>query len=464
MVAAVEVGDVEGWDADLSAVTQGLGWLFARPEPKETFGLLVRALLADVAKKNCWGMSEYAGLPSPKRFQHLLNAASWNADALRDWIRGYVLAALAHPDGALVLDDTQAVKKGRMSVGVAPQHCGATGQTENCQCMVMLTYASVLGHAFIDRELYLPECWTADRARCAAAGVPAERGLVTKPHLGIAMLQRALADPALAFGWVVADSGYGRDPKLRAFCHRRTLAYVFAVPVDLPLVDVRGTASRPDVVLAATRDGDWERRSCGHGAKGQRYWDFAAHSVTVKGQRPATGHTHTLLIRRALTPKVTKAHPEGILEVEYFLVHARTGTPIPRMITSAGLRWNIEDDNRAGKDLLGLDHYQVRKWTPWHRHVTTCMLAHAFLAVTRANLGKRPESRAEEGHRLIPALLIAYSPAAIRGLLAATVLARTNLDIAAAIARDLWRQAHQTRAMISHYRRRGDPLPPHLRM
>lgn len=177
----------------------------------------------------------------------------------------YVLAASAHPDGALVLDDTQAVKKGRMSVGVAPQHCGATGQTENCQCMVMLTYASVLGHAFIDRELYLPECWTADRARCAAAVVPAERGLVIKPHLGIAMLQRALADPALAFGWVVADSGYGRDPKLCAFCHRRTLAYVFAVPVGLPLVDVRGTASRPDVVLAATRDGDWERRSCGHG-------------------------------------------------------------------------------------------------------------------------------------------------------------------------------------------------------
>ena len=110
---------------------------------------------------------------------------------------------------------------------------------------------------------------------------------------------------------------------------------------DLPLVDVRGTASRPDVVLAATRDGDWERRSCGHGAKGQRYWDFAAHSVTVKGQRPAAGHTHTLLIRRALTPKVTKAHPEGILEVEYFLVHARTGTPIPQMITSAGLRWLV---------------------------------------------------------------------------------------------------------------------------
>lgn len=399
MTAVVGVEDIEAWDRELSALTQGLEWLFARPEPRVTFGLLVRALLADVGRKNCWGMSEYAGLPSPKRFQHLLNAASWDADALRDWIRGYVLAALGDAGGALVLDDTQAVKKGRKSVGVAPQHCGATGQTENCQCMVMLTYASVHGHAFIDRELYLPECWTADRARCTQAGVPAGRGLVTKPQLGIGMLARALADPALVFGWAVGDCGYGRDPKLRAFCHRQKVAYVFAVPVDLPLVDVRGAALRPDVVLAATRDADWERRSCGSGSKGQRYWDFAAHAVSVKGQRPAPGYAHTLLIRRALSATVTKAHPEGVYEVEYFLVHARAGTPIPQMISAAGLRWNIEDDNRVGKDLLGLDQYQVRKWTPWHRHITVCILAHAFLAVTRATLGKDqiPEPRQASG-------------------------------------------------------------------
>jgi hypothetical protein len=89
--------------------------------------------------------------------------------------------------------------------------------------------------------------------------------------------------------------------------------------------------------------------------KGQRYWDFAAHAVSVKGQRPAPGFAHTLLIRRALSPKATKAHPEGVLDVEYFLVHARTGTAVPQMIAAAGLRWNIEDDNRVGKDLLGLN-------------------------------------------------------------------------------------------------------------
>jgi SRSO17 transposase len=389
-VVAVALADIDGWAADLSALTDGLGWLFSRPEPKVTFGLFVRGLLSDVKKKNCWGLAEHAGLPTPEPFQQLLNQHSWDADALRDWLRGYVLRELADPDGALVLDDTQAIKKGQKSVGVAPQHCGLTGQTENCQCMVMLTYASVHGHAFVDRELYLTESWASDRARCAEAGVPAERGLVTKPHLGVAMLERALADEGLVFGWLVADSGYGRDPVLRDFCHQRRMPYVLAVPVDLPLVGVRGEALRPDVLLADTDESSFERRSCGHGSKGERYWDFAAHAVTVKDQPPADGFAHTLLIRRATRPKVTKAHPEGIL------VHAPIGTPIPKMIKAAGLRWNIEDDNKIGKDQLGLDQYQVRKWKSWHRHVTLCMLAHAFLAVTRANLGKDHPNRRSE--------------------------------------------------------------------
>jgi SRSO17 transposase len=397
-VTSVTVEDIDTWDSDLSALTTGLGWLFARPEPKETFGLLVRAMLSDAVKKNCWGMSEHVGLDTPKRFQLLLNGASWDADALRTWLRGYVLSGLADPDAALVLDDTQVIKKGRMSVGVAHQHCGLTGQVENCQCMVMLTYASVHGHAYIDRELYLPESWTQDRARCTAAGVPDKRGLITKPHLGIGMLRRALADPAVVFGWVVGDSGYGRDPALRDFCHQQRLRYVMAVPVDLPLVGERGQPQRPDDLLAATPTRLWERRSCGHGGKGERYWDFAVHTVSVKGQPPADGFVHTLLIRRAIHPKVTTAHPEGIFEVEYFLAHAPAGTPVTAMIQAAGLRWNIEDDNKAGKDQFGLDQYQVRKWTPWYRHVTISMLAHAFIAVTRASLGKGEPTRQRQSH------------------------------------------------------------------
>jgi SRSO17 transposase len=396
VVEVATVEDVTGWDADLQALTDGLGWLFNRPEPRVTLGLMVRALLADVPKKNSWGLAEHVGLATPQPFEHLLNGARWDADMLRDAVRSYVAGGLADPGAALVLDDTQVIKKGVKSVGVAPQHCGLTGQTENCQVMVMLSYASVHGHAFIDRELYLPQVWTDDRMRCRAAGVPATREFATKPHLGVAMLARALRDPMVMFSWLVADSGYGRDPVLREFCHQHQMAYVMAVPVDLPLVGVRGEALRPDAALAATGNAMWERRSCGDGSKGKRFYDWAAHAVQVKDQPPADGYEHTLLIRRAKTAKMTKRHPDGVYEVEYFLVHARAGTRIPAMIAAAGLRWNIEDDNKTGKDQLGLDAYQVRKWTPWHRHVTICMLAHAFLAITRAGLGKDHQPRSPQ--------------------------------------------------------------------
>ena len=254
----------------------------------------------------------------------------------------------------------------------------------------MLSYASARGHAFVDRELYLPSCWTDDRRRCDAAGVPPGRGFVTKPQLGTAMLARALAEPALTWSWLVADSGYGRDPGLRAFCHQRAVPYVMAVPCDLPLLDVRGAPARADALLAQTDPRVWRRRSAGAGSEGHRYYDWAAHQVRVEDQPPASGFVHTLLIRRARTPKVTAKHPRGIYEVEYFLTHAPQGTAITAMITAARPRWNIEDDNKAGEDLLGLDHYQIREWDPWHRHVTISVLAHAFLAITRASLGKDP--------------------------------------------------------------------------
>ena len=152
-----------GWEADLRLLTERVaGSLFTRPEPRATFADLVRGLLADVPRKNSWQLAEHVGHGSAYRLEWLLNGANWDADALRDRVRDYVVATLGAEDGVLIADDTQVIKKGDKSVGVAPQHCGLTGQTENCQVMPMLSYASTRGHAFIDRALYLPRRWTDD--------------------------------------------------------------------------------------------------------------------------------------------------------------------------------------------------------------------------------------------------------------------------------------------------------------
>jgi SRSO17 transposase len=256
----------------------------------------------------------------------LLNGAKWDADALRDQVRAYVVEHLGHPDGVLVADDSQAIKKGVKSVGVARQHCGATGQIENCQVMPMLTYASPLGHAFIDRRLYLPASWCEDPARLAEAGVPADVVFTTKPRLVTRMLADAIA-AGVRFSYFTADSGYGRDPALRGFCHDQGVAYVMAVPVDLPLIGSRGQATRPDLVPLVPCP--HERRSKHLGSSREAY-DWAAVAVTVKDQAPADGKTHILLARRSISKPS---------DLEYFLAHAASATPIPELIGVAGMRW-----------------------------------------------------------------------------------------------------------------------------
>lgn len=111
------------------------------------------------------------------------------------------------------------------------------------------------------------------------------------------------------------------------------------------------------------------------------------HAVRVKGQDPAEGYGHTLLIRRSKEMGQRKGRPASY-DIEFFLVHAPVGTSLAVMVRTAGVRWKIEEDNKTAKDQLGIDAYQVRKWVGWHRHVTMRMLAQAFLAVTRVSQGK----------------------------------------------------------------------------
>jgi SRSO17 transposase len=140
--------------------------------------------------------------------QHLLAGARWDADAVRDDLRGYVIEHLGSADAVLVADETGDVKKGTASAGVQRQYSGTAGRVENCQVAVFLSYAAPQGHALIDRELYLPRSWTADPARCAAAGIPAGTAFATKPALARRMIGRAL-DAGTPAAWVTGDEVYG---------------------------------------------------------------------------------------------------------------------------------------------------------------------------------------------------------------------------------------------------------------
>src|SRR5271168_1041453 len=152
--------------------------------------------------------AEAAGDPGPWRQQALLGRDRWEADALRDLVREYVVEHLADEDAVLVIDETGFLKQGKASCGVARQYTGSAGKITNCQIGVFAAYVSRHGHAFIDRALYLPKAWTDDPARLKATHVPVEIEFKTKPRLAIAMIERAIVAP-VPFAWVAADTVYG---------------------------------------------------------------------------------------------------------------------------------------------------------------------------------------------------------------------------------------------------------------
>src|SRR5919201_3498559 len=201
---------------------------FRRPEAYEHAADYLRGLVAEVERKNGWQLAEQVGYAHPRAIQRVLDRYAWNAEAVRDDLRAYVVAELGDPQAVLVVDETGFPKQGTHSAGVARQYCSTLGKRANCQIGVFLGYASPKGHVGLDRALYLPQEWTDDRARCRQAGIPDEVLFRTKPQLALALIERAL-DAGVPVAWVAVDEVYGNDTKFRWALEAREQASVVAV-------------------------------------------------------------------------------------------------------------------------------------------------------------------------------------------------------------------------------------------
>lgn len=386
---------------------------FYRAEVRERSARYLEALLSPVRRKNGWQLAEAMGEPDPNGPQRLLYAARWDADAVRDELHRFVMEHFGDPvAGILIIDETGFLKKGTHSVGVARQYSGTAGKIENCQLGVFLAYASPRGHTFLDRRLYLPAHWAADEARRSAAGVPTDVTFQTKPQLARTMLAQARTNGVVA-GWVVGDEQYGNDGSLRRWLDRQRQASVLGVRATTQVWVIEaerrwvGTVAEVAAGLAAEA---WQRLSVGDGAKGPRLYDWTW--VPVAGLVLA-GWGHWLLVRRSIS------EPS---EVAYYLVGAPVGTTLAEAASVAGARWRIEQVLEEGKGEVGLDEYEVRSWTSWHRHITLSMLAHACLAWIRSTGGSADPVGGKSGwqRRVDRAVGARAAPAAGVGAGAAT--------------------------------------------
>jgi SRSO17 transposase len=375
------------WADGLVELHQRIGGRFGRVEPRRRALAYLQGLLSQVERKNSWWLAEQAGEVTPDGMQRLLNGSGWDADGVRDDLGDYVVEQLGDPDAVLVLDETGFVKKGDRSAGVQRQYTGTAGKHENCQVAVFLAYAAPGGVALVDRDLYLPRSWTDDRARCRAAGVPDEVTFKTKPQLGQAMVERALA-AQVPFGWVTGDTVYGGDRRLRVWLEEHAIRHVMAVKCTEPLWAMTehgpGQVAAQDLIAQVPAE-QWLGINAGDGSKGKRLYDWTRMTLWRPGWPANVGFW--LLARRSLRDPS---------ELAYYVCFAPADTSLVTLVQVAGRRWRVEEAFEQAKGEVGLDHYQVRQYPAWYRHVTLAMVALAFLAVTRARL---PDSQDGLGGR-----------------------------------------------------------------
>jgi len=370
---------LRSWSEQLEAVGDRLSDHFARSEVRQRAREYLHGLLSEAERKNSWQLAEVAGNATPYGIQHLLGRANWDADAVRDDLREYVIEHLADAKSSLIVDETGFIKKGEKSVGVKRQYTGTVGKRENCQVGVFLAYASSRGQAFIDRELYLPEEWADDRDRRERAGVPEQVKMRTKPELAKEMLRRAL-EAGVGAAWVVADCVYGDSRRLGVFLEEREQPYVLAVSGKAHVwagfyqhrVSALLDALRQGELALEEAGGGWRRLSAGEGSKGPRLYDWLRLPLNPPMQE---GFQRWLLVRRSIED------PE---EISAYTVFCAEGTPLEALAKVAGSRWRVEIGFEEAKGEVGLAHYEVRSWDGWYRHITLSLFAHAFLASIRA--------------------------------------------------------------------------------
>lgn len=384
--------------------------MFYRREVRDRSARYLQGLLAPVERKNGWQLAQALGEPDPQGVQQLLHAARWDADAVRDELLRFVAETFGDADGIFALDETGFVKKGTHSVGVQRQYSGTAGRVENCQVGVFLSYISPQSHTLLDRRPYLPQTWTADPARCRAAGVPADVGFATKPGLAWAMLQHALSQ-GVPRRWVVGDTVYGQAPTFRAPWETVVpevpyVLAVLAVPATQPLwqeqavvpgsrrpgaVQVTrrwhgGTAARIAAALPASA---WQRIAVADGTTGPRVYDWAVVRIAPGEHGWPSQAEHWLLVRRSLADPTERA---------YYLSNAPIRTPLGTLARVAGWRWPIEQCFEEAKGETGLDQYEVRRY----RQLVSAH--HALPAGPRVSGGPAPatDTAAAPGRRGFP--------------------------------------------------------------
>ena len=371
---------------------------FGRKQWRERSRNYLQALLVQAQeRRNAENLSESVGI-SARAMQRFLTEARWDDDAVVGRLQEYLAPRLGHPEAVWVLDGSDFPKQGRKSAGVARQYCGRLGKVANCQAGMFLAYVSPLGRALVDKRLYLPESWTSDQERCAAASVPTERrSYRSKTELALELLEAALQLGHLKAGWVAADDAFGMSPSFREDLAALGVRYVLDVPGNFTVWPLELAWTSPGyqgcgrLRKPRLRDGQrrtmeqlsdelpedaWREITVAQGSQGPRVYQFSAQRVRPTS-RGKPGEIQWAIWRRNLDGS----------EPRYYLSNAPEDTTLEILAYVGGSRWRIETEFETEKGEVGLDEYEARSWAGWHHHIAMCLLGGAFLLTLQQDWG-----------------------------------------------------------------------------
>jgi len=399
-------GDIKEFTNVLSGFHEQFADCFQRSESRGHFFKYMAGQFSPLERKSIEPIALAVKDGNVRAMQRFVSDAPWDDNKMIAKYRSLVNDDFGNHDGALIFDESGFVKKGQDSIGVARQYCGTIGKVENCQVGVFAGYVSEHGYGLVDKRLFIPEKWFGDdylerRAKCK---LPEDTVFRTKPQLAVEMLDAVVEENVLPFKYVLADCVYGISPEfIEAVEALPDKTYFVSVPKDTPCWLKRpmiitkkyrwGGKTRTKTVLADPdskpismeelarniNDYFWYRRKVSEGTKGPIVYEFTRRQVILS----AAGLPQKavwLLIRRTL---------DDDPKYNFFISNASTSTRLKTLVWLSGLRWAIEQCFEETKTELGMDHYEVRKFTGWHHHMQTCMLAHFFLWHLKIRLGKK---------------------------------------------------------------------------
>jgi len=402
----IKKGDVKNFINELKGFHEVFSDCFHRSESRGHFYRYMIGQFSKLERKSIEPIALNVEDGNVRPMQRFISDAEWNDGKILNKYHNLVNEDLGTADGALIFDETGFTKKGNDSIGVSRQYCGSIGKVENCQVGVFAAYASPYGYALLDKQLFIPQKWFLDdyKLRRKKCKLPENAEFKTKPQLAVEMFSNIVEEDIIPFKYVLADSLYGTSPEfIEAVESCVDKTYFVQVPEDTrcwlkrPITrekqykykgEIRSrtvlekTAKKPITLSTLAKninDYFWYRRKVSEGTKGPIEYEFTKRRI-ILSNNGLPQKTVWLIMRRTIEDQPV---------YKDYLSNAPTSARLSLFVWLSGIRWAVEQCLEETKSELGMDHYEVRKYTGWQHHILTCMLAHFFLWHLKIRLGKK---------------------------------------------------------------------------